>query len=59
VNLVIVSYKQKHESGIGTGTIHREITREKQVSRCYQGKLSDRANETRILEGARGFGCSE
>jgi len=25
VNLVIVSYKQKHKSGIGMGTIHREV----------------------------------
>ena len=60
VNLVIVSYKEQHESGIGTGTIHREIHARSKVktSGCLR-RLNNSANETCILDEARSFVCSE
>ena len=61
VNLVIVSYKEKHESGIRTGTIHREFYGRSKVKRsgCCLRRLNDSANETRVLDEARSFICSE
>jgi len=61
VNLVIVSYKQEHESGIGTGTIHRKLyarIRTIKLARCLR-RLNDSTNETHVLDRVRSFVCSE
>jgi len=57
VNLVIVSYNQNHESGIGTGTIHRELYARSKA--MLSAKAQDRKRNPRSCRNEVSFTQNE